>query len=137
MSAALTPRVRTIVVCDEAVRSEIEDQVFTLEGVRLGFGAESVPCARPVSVYLVLSYPRGGRFEGEVKLVPADEDKTIRITKFTADFDTSPGVQALVVELGNCTFPEPAVYSIQVLFWTPSGPVLKGEETFEAWQPEA
>jgi hypothetical protein len=66
MSAALTPRVRQIVVCDDAVRSDIEDEVFTLEGVRHGFGAGSFPCVRALSVYLLLSYPRGGSFTGEV-----------------------------------------------------------------------
>lgn len=33
-AAALTPRVRILVVCDEVTPSEIEDGVFTLAGVR-------------------------------------------------------------------------------------------------------
>src|SRR5262245_5871169 len=125
-AAALTPRVRTIVVCDEAVRSEIEEDVFTLEGVREGFVAESVPCVRALNVYLLLSYPRGGRFEGEVKLVPAGQEKTIRISRFTADFGASPAANALTVDLGTCTFPEAGTYLVQVEFWTKSGAVLKG-----------
>src|SRR4051794_8769638 len=64
MSAALTPRVRVLAVCDEAITSEIEPNVLTLEGVRHGFGAESFPCLRALNVYLMLSYARGGTFDG-------------------------------------------------------------------------
>jgi hypothetical protein len=38
-AAALTPRVRLLVVCDEATLSEIEADVYTLEGVRYPFYA--------------------------------------------------------------------------------------------------
>src|SRR5262245_41338188 len=116
-AAALTPRVRNLVVCDEATRSEIEDEVFTLEGVRYGFGAESFPCVRDLDVYLLLSHPRGGQFAGEVRLVPFDEAKLIRMTKFTADFDVSPGIRALTVDLANCAFPEAETNMIQIYFW--------------------
>ena len=34
MSAADLPRVRTMVICDEAILSEIEAEVHTLENVR-------------------------------------------------------------------------------------------------------
>src|SRR5262245_11159688 len=94
--AALTPRVRTIVVCDEAVQSEIEDQVFTLEGARQHFSAESFPCTRALAVYLLLTYPRGGSFPGEVKVV-SDEDKTIRVSKFEASFESESAWLALAV----------------------------------------
>lgn len=135
-NVALTPRVRKIVVCDEAVRSEIEDQVFTLEGVRNGFGAEAFPCARSLGVYLLLSYPRGGRFSGEVRLIAPAVDKVVRISKFTADFDTTPYLQALTVEIAGCTFPTPGEYSLRVMFFTELGEVLKGVELFRAWQLE-
>src|SRR5262245_703541 len=131
-SAALTPRVSAIVLCDEIVRSEIEDDVFTLEGVRLDVGAETFPCVRELAVYLLLSYPRGGRFDGEVKVVPAGENKTIRIARFTADFNTSPGAQPQAVDLGNCTFPKAGAYTIEVWFRAGPGDVLKGEATFRA-----
>jgi hypothetical protein len=133
-NAALTPRVRKIVVCDEASGSDIEDQVFTLEGVRNGFGSDSFPCVRSLGVYLLLSYPRGGRFAGEVRLIPPDVDKVLRITKFTADFDATPYLHALVLELAGCPFPTTGEYSLRVLFVTESGEVLKGEEPFQAWQ---
>ena len=79
MSAvALTPRVRILAVCDQALPSEIEDGVFTLEGVRQGFTVESFPCIRTLWVYLLLSYPRHGTFEGQVKRRHDRDEKNIR-----------------------------------------------------------
>jgi hypothetical protein len=133
-AAALTPRVRILAVCDEALPSEIEESVFTLEGVRQGFIAGSLPCIRALNVYLLLSYPRSGRFEGEVKLVLVDEDKTIRISKFTADFVAASSSLALAVDLGDCTFPKPGAYSVEIRFLTSSGAVLKAEQSFLVWE---
>jgi hypothetical protein len=107
MSAALVPRVRILVVCDEAVASEIEDGVFTLEGVRQGFHASSFPCIRDLAVYLLLSYPRSGRFDGQIELKHDLEDKTIRSAQFTAAFAAGENLLALAVDLDNCVFPEP------------------------------
>ena len=42
--AAVTPRVRTIVICDDVSASLTENGVFTLEGVRLHLEAASFPC---------------------------------------------------------------------------------------------
>ena len=134
--AAFTPRVRTLAVCDEASSNEIEVEVFTLENVRYGFGSESFPCARSLWVYLLLSYPRGGRFQGEVKLFPSSKDKLIRVSKFSADFDVASGVQALVVEMNNCTFEVADTYWFRVYFQTQAGEVLKKEEPFEVWHLE-
>jgi hypothetical protein len=135
-AAALTPRVRILAVCDEALPSEIEDGVFTLEGVRQGFTAKSSPCVRALTAYLLLSYSRRGRFEGELKLVALDEEKTIRMARFTADFAGASGGLALAVDLGDCTFPQPGTYSIEVHFVTSSGAVLKGEQSFLVWPLE-
>jgi len=41
--AAVTPRVRTIVICDDVSASLTENGVFTLEGVRLHLEANSFP----------------------------------------------------------------------------------------------
>ena len=51
---ALLPRVRRLAICDEASASDIEEGVYTLEGVRDGFEAESFPCLRSLNVYLTL-----------------------------------------------------------------------------------
>ncbi len=63
-AAALTPRVRFLAVCDEAVCSEIEDEVYTLERVRHRIHASSFPCLHSLSVYLLLSHRRKGTFRG-------------------------------------------------------------------------
>src|SRR5437660_1004397 len=109
-AAALTPRIRVLAVCDEAVFSEIEANVLTLEGVRHGFAAESFPCVRALSIYLLLSSARGGSFVGEVKLAPVGEEMAIRMSKFDADFEDSR-VIALGIELGDCVFQQPGTYS--------------------------
>ena len=57
MSAADVPRVRTMVICDEAVSSEIETEVHTLENVRIGVSeVGSFPHLRRMDLYLVLSH---------------------------------------------------------------------------------
>jgi hypothetical protein len=135
-AAALTPRVRTIVVCDEATASEIEEGVFNLEGVRQGVRAESFPRVRGLAVYLLLSYPRRGSFDGQVKLVDEEEDKAIRYAKFSAEFEDPSGLVAVAVAMDNCVFPGPGVYTIQVEFWTKAGDVQKGEQPFHVWHVE-
>jgi hypothetical protein len=59
--AAVTPRVRTIVVCDDVSASLTEDGVFTLEGVRLHLEAASFPWHAALKLFLLLSSPRKGR----------------------------------------------------------------------------
>ena len=60
MSAADVPRVRTMVICDEAILSEIESEVYTLENERLHISAKTFPLLRWLSVYLVFSHYRMG-----------------------------------------------------------------------------
>jgi len=59
MSAALTPRVRTIVICDDRSASMTEFAVFNLEGVRIQLLASGLPCRKPLSVFMLLSNPPG------------------------------------------------------------------------------
>ncbi len=135
-AAALTPRVRILAVCDEAVRSEIEENVFTLEGVRQGFHAEVFPCIRTLGVYLLLSYPRVGSFNGQVKMVQGGDGKTIRYAKFSASFEDGSDRHALAVDMDNCVFPDPGAYTVKVEFWMETGDVLKAEQPFHVWQLE-
>ena len=135
--AALTPRVRFLTVCDEAVRSEIEEGVFTLEGVRYRIYARSFPCLRELSVYMLLSYPRQGRFEGMVRIIDDEEDKPIRIGKFVADFDEDTRLLAVDVDLGECVFPDSKVYWVRVEFFSQEGVnVLKHESPFSVLEEE-
>jgi hypothetical protein len=131
MTAALLPRVRILVVCDEAVRSEIEDDVFTLEGVRYRIYARSFPCLRELSVFLLLSYERRGRFEGTVRVEDDVTNKYLRLKKFVVEFDGDNHLEALDVDLGECRFPAPRRYWIRVEFTSHEGvDVMKHESPF-------
>src|SRR5262245_55847992 len=79
--AALTPRVRTIVICDDVLASETEAGVFTLEGVRQHLVAESFPWRAALSVFLLLSCPRKGKHPGKILVINEQTDKLIRYVK--------------------------------------------------------
>jgi hypothetical protein len=104
--------------------------------VRQGFSAESFPCVRSLGVYMLLSYPRDRRFQGQVKLVPDGEDKVLRYEKFVAVFEDRTYLVPLAVEMENCQFPESGGYTVQVSFWVDAGDVLKAEHPFRVSQTE-
>jgi hypothetical protein len=105
-AATLTPGVRMIVICDDISTSLTEDSVFTLEGVRLHLEAASFPCWAALSVYLLLSSSRKGRYAGKVLVVNDRSDKPIRYVKFLATFQEDNELVPLYVAVGNCVFPE-------------------------------
>lgn len=70
MSAAVTtPRVRTLVICDEATTSESEDGVYSLEGVRYEAFAPEFPHHRSVRLYLLLTSSQEGNYSFRVRIV--------------------------------------------------------------------
>ena len=126
--AALTPRVRNIIICDDAVAGLTEDAVFTLEGVRFHLVASSFPCRRDLNVFLFLSSARKGRYPGRVLVVNEQNAKVIRYVKFFATFDEDNGLLVLNVDVGDCVFPEPGRYNFQIYFVAAGGgEALKGE----------
>ena len=135
--AAVTPRVRTIVICDDVLPSEIESGVFSLEGVRQHRYAESFPSRCELSVFLLLSSPRKRKYAGKILLVNDRTDKTIRYVKFHATFQEDNELLPLYVEMDACVFPEPGPYTFQVNFSSPTGEdVLKGEHPFSVLRYE-
>jgi len=84
--ASLTPRVRTIVICDDVFVSPTEDGVFTLEGVRQHLEAVSFPWRASLNLFLLLSSPRKGAYAGKILVVDEQSDKAIRYVKFLATF---------------------------------------------------
>src|SRR5258707_15334359 len=102
--AAVTPRVRTIVICNAVSASLTEDSVFTLEGVRLQLEAASFPCRAALSLFLVVSCPRRGRYSGRILLVNERTEKPIRYVKFVASFQEENQLLALYLDLGDCAF---------------------------------
>jgi hypothetical protein len=136
-AAALTPRVRTIVICDDVVASSTEAGVFTLEGVRQHLEAESFPWRATLNVFLLLSSPRKGRYAGKILLVNERNDRPIRYVKFVGAFQEDNDLLPLYVGVGDCVSPEAGPYSFAVYFSARGGgEALKGEHPFTVYSRE-
>ena len=130
-AAALTPRVRILVLCDEVFESEIEQGVFTLEGVRQHLTGGPFPWRAPLSLFLVLFSARKGVYRGNAVIARVSTDKCLRYSKFQVEFDEDNQVLPLCVNLGWCEFPGAGLYTVQVWFYQEQGmDVLKGELPF-------
>ncbi len=131
-AAALTPRVRVMVICDEATPDETEPGVFDLRGVRQYVVADAFPATHDLSVYFLLSSARRGVFEGKLLVVESMTDKTLRYAKFSVDFEWDNQIVPLQLDAGECHFADPGNYEIQVWFTAAGGEeALKGEFLFE------
>ena len=138
MSTATVPRVRTMVICDEAVSSEIEADVYTLENVRMGIEVERFPHLRWFCVYLDLSHSRTGTFQGEVRLMRDGAGAKVRWTPFSVEFVPGRDRVSLYVEIGECRFPASGGYTFEVWFLDEeSQQVQKGEGKFAVDSLEA
>jgi len=127
----VTPRVRTVVICDDVIASLTEDGVFTLEGVRQHLEAASFPRRVPLNLFLLLSNPRRGRYAGKILLVNERNDRPIRYVKFFATFHEGNELLPMYVGIGDCVFPEAGQYSFEVYFSARGGgEALKGEHPF-------
>ena len=127
-----------MVVCDEAVASEIEADVHTLENARLRLWTESYPLLRWLSVYLILSHPRTGTYEGEVWLMRDGAGARTASNSFRVAFDSGTDHTALYVELGECRFPASGDYTARVYFFDEdSHAIQKGEAKLEVHTMEA
>jgi hypothetical protein len=135
--AALTPRVRTIVICDAVSASRTEDRVFTLRRVRQHLEAASFPWRAKLRVYLLLSSPRKGKYAGKVVIANERNDHTIRYVKFLAEFEDDNELLPMYVDIGDCVFPEAGHYNFAVSFIAPDGSeTLKGEHPFKVLSQE-
>jgi len=114
--AAVTPRVRTIVICDDVVASLTEEGVFTLERVRQRLEAPSFPWRVSLSVFLLLSSPRKGKYTGKVLVVNERNDRPIRYVKLVATFQEDNELLPFYVEIADCVFPQAGRYSFAVYF---------------------
>jgi hypothetical protein len=135
--ASATPRVRTIVICDDVSASLTEDGVFKLEGVRLHLEAASFPCRAPLNLFLILSSPRKGRYSGKILVVNERNDRLIRYVKFIAAFEENNELLPLYVGVGDCVFPEAGQYSFEIYFSARGGgEALKGGHPFRVLSRE-
>ncbi len=129
--AVVTPRVRTIVICDEVAASRTEEGVFILKGVRQYLRVPSFPWRAALRLFLLLSSPRKGRYPGKVLIVNERNDRPIRYVKFSAAFEEDNELLPLDVDMGGCVFPESGHYNFEVYFSARGGrEVLKGEHPF-------
>jgi hypothetical protein len=128
--AAVTPRVRAFVICDEVAASRTEDRVFTLKGVRQHLEAASFPWRAALRVFLILSSSRKGKYPGKVLIVNERNERRIRYVKFSATFQEDNELLSLYVDLGDCVFPEAGHYNFEVYFAARNGEALKGEHPF-------
>src|SRR3954471_18569588 len=103
--AAILPRLRALIVCDQVIASDVEPGVFTLEGVRQHLEAASFPDTRELNLFLVLSSPRRGVWDGKMLLLSASETR-IRYSRFRATFTSENELLPLWGEIGACQFPE-------------------------------
>lgn len=139
MPAALTPRVRTLVVCDGVRASRVEESVFHLRGTRYHLRADSFPLRRRLRLFLILSSPRPGHFPGYVKVIDDSTERTIyygRIEpppEFPADGDLLPLVLPVTVR-----FLQAGRHTVQVWFFQEtSADILKMEQPFDVLEHEA
>ena len=139
MPAALTPRVRTLVVCDGVRASKVEESVFHLRGTRYHLRADSFPLRRRLRLFLILSSPRPGRFIGYVKVIHDSTDRAVFYgqiqpsARFPADSDLLPLVLPVTVR-----FPQTGRYTMQVWFFQgAAADVLKMEQPFDVLEHEA
>jgi hypothetical protein len=128
--AAVTPRVRTIVICDDVSASLTEKGVFTLEGVRLHLEATSFPHRAVLCLFLLLSSPRKGKYPGKILVVNERSDRPIRYVKFLATFQEDNELLPLYVDVGECEFLEAGPYNFEIYFSARGGEALKGEHPF-------
>jgi hypothetical protein len=139
MPAALTPRVRTLVVCDGVRASKVEESVFHLRGTRYQLRADSFPLRRRLRLFLILSSPRPGRFPGYVKVIHDSTDRTVYYGRIEPPPRFPTGADLLPLALPvTVQFPQAGRYTMQVWFFQETAAdVLKMEQPFDVLEREA
>lgn len=137
MTAVLSPRVRTMVICDAVRELRDEPGVFNLRGVRQEVNAVGFPFALArLSLFLVLASPRPDMYPGYVRVVNDRTDKAVFYSHLSPAprFGGTRDFLSMRVHL-SCVFPTPDRYTIQVCFFQEHGSdVIKGELPFHVVQ---
>jgi hypothetical protein len=129
MTAALAPRVRSLVICDGIRASRVEENVFHLRGARSHVFAADFPLRRRLRLFLILSSPRPGRFPSYVEVVDGASDQAV----FYGQVDPTPvfpeADELLPPDLPiYVRFPRAGRYIVQVWFFQETGAdILKME----------
>src|SRR5262249_48616057 len=131
-AAALTPRVRTMVICDGVRESKMEVDVFHLKGVRRRIVANGFPFVpRRLWLFLVMSSLRSGEFPGYIRVINDRTEKAAFYAHLVPRpvFDGNDYCEARYSI--RCRFPEEGRYTAQIWFYQQHGiDVLKGELPF-------
>jgi len=134
VSAAVTPRVRIMAICDRVRESRTEAGVFDLKGVRQQLLADAFPFVPSrLWLFLVLSSPRAGSFAGYIRIVHDRTDRTIFYSYLhpRPRFGPDGGFLPYRVRV-QCTFPEGGRYTVHVCFFQALGSdVVKAELPFD------
>ena len=130
VSAAVTPRVRIMPICDRVRESRTEAGVFDLKGVRQQLLADAFPFVPSrLWLFLVLSSPRACDFACYIRLLHDRTDRTVfySYVRPRPRFGPDGGFLSYRVPI-QCTFPEAGRYTVQVWFYQAEGSdVLKAE----------
>ncbi len=138
MTAALAPRVQTLVICGGIRVSRTEENVFHLRGARSHVLAAELPVHRRLRLFLILSSPRPGRFPGYVKVIDDATDQAV----FYGPVDPAPvfpeAEDLLPLDLPiRARFPRAGRYTVQVWFFQEAGAdILKMEQPFHVVKHE-
>lgn len=134
-AASITPRVRTILLCNRVRESAREEVVFDLKGVRDSLAAESFPYRpRHLALFLVLTSPRAGRHPGSALITEMSTGRAVFQQEFDAQFDEDLGTLYLTVPI-RCKFERPGSYHIEIRFFQYEAPdVIKGEQVFKVFE---
>jgi hypothetical protein len=125
-------------ICDQILASEIESEVFTVEGMRQRIVAASFPHYHPLSVFMRLFYARGGTFRGLLRLSHQATGDVLGEIDLRPSFGEAPGQVLLPIEIGECVFETPGRYEFAVWFWDQQGQsVQKLERPFAVVEEEA
>jgi hypothetical protein len=111
----VSPRVHTLVVCDDIELVADEPDVFNLLGVRTGFPANGFPYTHPqLCVYVqATGYPGTAALRIAVVHGDSDEEEFVYPDQ-EIPFDGPLRVLPLYWYLEDCTFPEAGIYYVQV-----------------------
>src|SRR5439155_26185092 len=119
MTAALTPRVRMMTMCDGVRESKIESGVYDLKGVRQSIDQQLFPFApRRLRLFLLLSCHRIGEFPCYVRVVHDRTAKSIYYAHIEPPPQfTAPGDMCVCALPIRCVFPEPGRYTVEISFF--------------------
>src|SRR5437867_1353639 len=111
------PRVHAIVLCDRIEDVPDEEDVFNLLGVRTRIYADSFPYTHlRLYVYLQLTGHVGSADGSITVLHPRTDQELFNSPLPTIQFRGPLVLLPLYARIRNCTFPEPGIYFVQVVF---------------------